>query len=239
MSVSITLIPVVLALRVVMGKKRFESWVASTEVLKETHFENSQELITTVKICGYPVEKIGVNLFKTEYSHKNYVLWSYRFGKWVGVFSKYANEELIQKFITDLEHKAQRSIFKEQSKMTDQIFQTYPTNFNDLKLLKEVLNSYGVEFQEEAMKLQCHLGNEKIIFTQLNENSIITVMVPSSHNIQAVHRQLVEIDEDYKSQLQERTYQNVIKKAEQQGFVIEQEEVLEDNSIVITLNVQK
>jgi len=237
MSVSIKLSPAAGAFRVLMGKNGFDNWIASMEVVKETSFNSKEELLSTIKKCGYQVEQYE-DIFKTTFNSINYLLWEYRNNQWVAIFNKQDSQKVIKTFMTDLEQKAQRPIFSE---LTDQVKQTqnFPTNFRDIKLLKKVLDSNSLRFQEESSQLKCDFEKGELIFSQLEVNGPILVAVSSYLDMKKVFKQLSILDDDYKMLLQERTYQNLLEKAQQKGFVLEQEEVLADNSIVLTLNVRR
>jgi len=236
MSVSIVAIPVVITMRVVMGKKGFENWAASMELVKETSFINKEELLVTIKQCGYSMEPYG-NIFKTKFTPQNYLFWSYRDDKWVAVFNKHVDEVSINKFMDDLEQKAKRPIFKESSN-SKVVVQNFPTNFQNLKLLKKVLDSNSISFQEQNNRIICHLEIGELIFSQPAVNEAITVEVLPQLDMEHLFNQLVILDEEYKMNVQEHTYQTLLEKAHQKGFAVEQEEFLADNSIVLTLNVR-
>lgn len=243
MSVSLTMIPVALALRVVMGKERFDSWIQSMEVTKKTNFKSERELITTVKKCGYDAEK-WADMVKTHIrGEKEFFFWELRGGAWHAVFSKYDNMGSVKSFMKTLEQRAGRVVFSERESenlIQQPLTQIFPTNFRDRELLKQVLQENDIHpIEMENGQLTCDLGNARLQFYQSSPDSLITVELSGASNTQSIFRHLSLLDEDYKSYIQERAYHDVKEKAEEKGLTIEHEQILEDNSIVITLNIQR
>jgi hypothetical protein len=243
MSVSLTLIPVALALRVVMGKDRFENWIRSMECPRKTNFTSERDLIVTVKKGGYDAEKWG-SMIKTHINgEKQFFFWEFRNGAWYAIFSKYDSPKLIEDFMRTLEERTGRVIFEmseENSFVQESVTQIFPTNFRDRDLLIQVLEDNGmVPIEEESGNLVVHLGGAILTFQQSSPGGLITVELSESNNLPSIFRQLSLLDEDYKSYIQEKAYQSVKNKAEDKGFVIEEEQILEDNSIVITLSIKR
>lgn len=247
MSVSLTMIPVALALRVVMGKERFNNWIHSMEIPKETTFKSERDLITTVKQCGYDAQKWGGSVKTHIRGEKEFFFWEVRDGAWHAIFSKYDNMELVKHFMKTLEERSGRNIFTEFERVLEQVpiaqqpvKQIFPTNFRDYDLLKKVLQDNDMNPVElTSGQLTCDLGNAKLNFHQDLPDSVITVELSQTSEMQSTFRQLSLLDEDYKSYLQERAYQDVLVKAEEKGLTVEQEQILSDNSIVLTLNIQR
>lgn len=247
MSVSLTMIPVALALRVVMGKEKFNNWIQSMEIPQKTTFKSERDLITTVKQCGYDAQKWGGSIKTHMRGEKEFFFWEVRDGAWQAIFSKYDNMDLVKHFMQTLEQRSGRNIFVELEQAVVQapipqqmVKQIFPTNFRDFDLLKKVLEDN--EFNPVELKsgqLSCDIGNAKLNFNQDIPDSIITVELSKTMELQSVFRQLSLVDEDYKSYLQERAYQDVLTKAEERGLTVEQEQILPDNSIVLTLNIQR
>ena len=83
MSVSLALLPVALALRVVMGKENFEAWVASQQERAETDITSEFELARLLKQAGYDAVKFGA-LVKTHLDgERAFFFWEFIDGKWV------------------------------------------------------------------------------------------------------------------------------------------------------------
>ena len=232
MSVSIKLSPTSKIFRVSMGRNGFDNWIKSMEVVKETNFVNEKELVTTLKQSGLSFIQHG-NTYRTNLD-SNYLLWEKRAGKWVAIFNR-GDEVFI--LMNRIEKAAERSIFS-QSKTTQKVrTQSFPTNFKDINLLKAVLEDNAITYRSQGQKLTCQIDGKQLVFSQPGKNGMIVVEASAAENLSEVYNKVSVLDEDYQSKIQENTYQNFIQKAEERGFVIEQEEVLEDNSIMLTVNV--
>lgn len=234
MSVSIKLSPAARVFRFMMGKQGFDNWIASMEVVRETNFESSRELMAIVKKCGYNVAQHG-ETFKTSYGFGSYLLWENRHGKWVAIFNNTDDQNKITGFMNELERKAKRKIFGSGQNTLEQT-QTFPTNFKDFSRLQAVLDLNQIPFEEKGSEIHCDLDGKRIIFSQPAKNGVVAVqMAPDQHT----YERLALLDEDYKAHLQEQTYQRLVERVQEKDFIIEQEEVLADNSIVLTVNVSR
>lgn len=52
-------IPVALAMRVVMGEKKFDAWIESNTVRFATNFQSDADLVRTVKQAGFDADPWG------------------------------------------------------------------------------------------------------------------------------------------------------------------------------------
>ncbi|MEH7380478.1 hypothetical protein V7138_08360 [Bacillus sp. JJ1533] len=243
MSVSLTLIPVALAMRVVMGKEGFNEFVKSNEVLKKANFTSERDLIVTVKKCGYDAEKWG-GMIKTHLrGEKEFFFWEFRDGAWYAILSTYDTPSRIKEFMNNMNVRSGRTIFgtaDETSLIQKPLTQTFPTNFRDKSLLKQVLLDNGMQPVElENGQIRCDLAGANMTFKQGSPDSLIVVELSSEVNMQTVFRHLSVVDDEYKRYVQNEVYQHLLQKVEEKGLKIEQEQVLEDHSIVVTLNIQR
>ncbi|MBD8067468.1 hypothetical protein [Bacillus sp. PS06] len=243
MSVSLTMIPIALALRVTMGKERFDDFIKSNQVLKKTTFKSERDLIGTIKKCGFDAQKMG-GMIKTHFrDKKGFFFWELRDGVWCAVFSKYDSEHKVQQFMKDLEQQSMRNIFTENKdipSLQTPLKPIFPTNFRNKSLLRQVLIDNGMNPVElENGKIICDLKNAKIQFHQSSKDSIFSVEVLEGADMQSIFKHLWIVDDEYKNNVQNLVYQNLLENVEKQGFAIEDEQVLEDNSIMITLNIQR
>jgi hypothetical protein len=243
MSVSLALLPVALAvgltMRLVMGKDKFEAWIESLELKMPTNFEGEADLIRTVKKSGYDAEKWGGSV-KTHYNGKqSFLFWELRDGKWVAVFSKYDSKDLILAFIEDLENKSGRQIFvvnKETNALAVLPTATFPTDFRDSEILMQTLADHGLKPVQQDNSIRTQIGSARLLFRQ-EAGSGFNVEIVDAPDMQGIFNQLLLMDEDYKRYVQTFTYEKVKKHAVDKGLSIESEEVLDDNSILLTLLV--
>ncbi|EKN36478.1 hypothetical protein CFSAN001627_26723, partial [Clostridium botulinum CFSAN001627] len=63
------------------------------------------------------------------------------------------------------------------------------------------------------------------------------VEIEDTSSLKNVFHHLSIIDEEYKHNVQEYTYKKVVEKLNETDMYIDNEEVLEDNSILLTVNI--
>jgi hypothetical protein len=241
MSISLVLLPVALALRLVMGKQRFESWVDSLQLKVSTEFQDEKDLLITVRKAGYDAEHWGGSIKTHARGEEFFFFWDQIDGVWTAVFSKSDSQSDITRFIRDLEKKAERRIFKwseDGQKVITLPTKTFPTNFRDPDLLIKALDDYGLApMQAGDGVIVSKSGNCQMIFRQA-ENEPFNVEVRNAPDVRQIFQHLNEINDGYCHNVQSRTYQNLTSRIAERGLTIEQEEVLDDNSIVITLSIR-
>lgn len=110
-----------------------------------------------------------------------------------------------------------------------------PTNYVDKELLKKTLNEYGAEIlYEQNNDIKCKMENSLLEFEKQNETYMVKII--NASNGEDIYEHLKELDSEYKRNLQEQVYINTKKNIEDEGMEIEKEEILEDNSIVLTIS---
>lgn len=243
MSVTLTLIPLVLVLRAAMGSKNLNDWIELSQIKITTNIKNENELIVLVKRAGYDVMKEG-NLLKTHFNGGSDFFFLEKInGVLTATFSKNDSVEAVKKFINDVEETAQRKIFnyniENLVEKNEKNFheESFPTNFVDEKLLIKTLRDYGINTQvAENGMIQCNVENTTLIFYK--ENGInYEVKIRGNSQIRGVYEQLNSIDEEYKKNVQSYTYNKIIEKLKQTNMEIQSEEVMEDDSLLLTINI--
>jgi hypothetical protein len=236
MSVSLALLPVALALRVVMGKDGFAEWVASQQVRVPSCFETELDLSRTVKKAGFDAVRFGSSIKTHLDREKAFIFWERVNEKWVAVFSK-QHTALIPKFIADLEAAAGRSVFSGVRPEAGPIDASYSTNFTDADLLCRALLDLGADPVRRADgTIACRIEGTRLIFAQEPEHPF-TVAIQGAADVEQAYRYLSDIDEDYKRAVQTSVYERVKTEAADRDMVITGEEVLPDRSIMLTLRL--
>lgn len=235
MSVSIALLPVALAMRVVMGKENFDNWAKAQEIQVETHFKTELALSRAIKKAGYNVTKLG-SLLKTHLDESTFCLWEYRNNQWSAIFSKHDSDEKISRFY-DFVHLVTETTQTERNRYSDNQIDTFPTNFCDGKLLFDTLSEFGVApTLHSDGAVSCLINGTKLIFSQ-SGNAPYQVEVINAPDLQEIYRYLSDIDEDYKRCVQTVVYEKLKARAAEHNLSIESEEVLADKTILITLTI--
>lgn len=237
MSVSLALLPIALAMRIVMGKENFENWVESNQVRVPTNFGSELDLSRTVKKAGYDTIKFGSSIKTHLQGDKMFFFWDLVDGKWQAVFSKQHQQAILDRFMADVERAAGHKVFGG-TNLLEQHLPQYPTNFCDGALLIKALAEFGGKpSRSDNGQIICQIENSIMVFTQ-TDNEPYRVEFTNTPALEDVYHYLSNIDEDYKRCVQTAVYEKLKSRAQLRNMTIESEEVMEDNSIVITLNVQ-
>jgi hypothetical protein len=246
MSVSIALLPIALAMRIVMGKKNFENFVESYQVRVPTNFGSELDLCQAVKKAGYDAIKFGSSIKTHLQGEQMFFFWELVDGKWQAIFAKGHQQAILNIFMADVERAVGYKVFGVTS--LPEVFSEvnlpvttlpqYPTNFRDGALLMEALTEFGAKpVRNNDGQIICQIDNSKMVFTQTADEPY-RVEVTNAPALEEVYHYLSDIDEDYKRCVQTAVYEKLKSRAQEKNMTIESEEVMEDNSIVLTLNVQ-
>jgi hypothetical protein len=237
MSVSLALLPVALALRVVMGREHFEAWVASQQEPMATDISSESELGRMLKLAGYDAVKFGA-LIKTHLDgERAFFFWEFIDGKWVALFSKGADLELRTALIARMEAAADRPVFSPTRGGDVSQPQTYPTNFVDGELLAQTLMELGGDPVHGADgAISCRINSARLVFTKQGDGPY-AVAITGAVKAEQAFQYLSDLDDDYRRAVQTSVYQRVKSEAESRDLRIESEEVLPDKSILLILRL--
>lgn len=110
------------------------------------------------------------------------------------------------------------------------------TIMNDESILLEALGDYGFASEKKGAEILATGDSGRIRF-QKDENGVYdgTFISSSRADIKKIYEGLSEL---YVKQVQDRVYENITTRAEENGLIFESEEVGEDNSIVLTFIVE-
>lgn len=121
--------------------------------------------------------------------------------------------------------------------VTSKMEKVFPTNFRDQDLLIQTLREYKANpVLNNDGTIQCQMGKTSLEFDKI-DNLYEVKITTDKAELRSTFNHLSNIDTNYKHTVQANTYQNMKEKIEEKDYTIEEEEVLEDNSIMITLNV--
>lgn len=124
---------------------------------------------------------------------------------------------------------------KQYKKQYDTICSQYKTAFKDENLLIKTLSEHGINnIEKDNDKIYCSLDALQFEFDKNSEGIyIINITHKENETLEIVN----ELGEEYQVNVQEQSYMNLKKNLENQNLKIDSEEVLEDNSIMITVNL--
>jgi len=115
--------------------------------------------------------------------------------------------------------------------------QVYPTNFRDKDLLLRVLAEYTLNPTVDAQgRITCQTGNCEFVFTQQDDQPFM-VDVVKAPELSEVFQNLAQLNQSYCEVIQADAVRNVKSRLHEKGLVLEQEEVLPDKTIVLTVEI--
>lgn len=119
----------------------------------------------------------------------------------------------------------------------EQICKEYKTVIADKNLLMKTLQEHGVDkllIKDEA--IYATISEFNLLFTRENEEAVYDLKIFMSCDSDA--QTLVnELFGEYCINTQEATYEKIKERLEQRNLQIDEEEILEDNSIMLTVNL--
>ncbi|ANV74119.1 MULTISPECIES: hypothetical protein [Bacillus cereus group] len=108
------------------------------------------------------------------------------------------------------------------------------SRMKDEELLKKALEEWSCSFRQvDTLESFKSLQENEVTF-MLDEEGNYLLVLPKSAERTAYLDWLEKVETSYTHYLQQRVYQNLIEKAKNKGMVLENEELLEDNSIQLT-----
>lgn len=125
------------------------------------------------------------------------------------------------------------------SKKVNLIENEFPTIYVDGKLLKDILQQYHIGILSDSKnKIVCEYDTYKMTFIRMSEEEPFDLkIVSTSENMKLLHGCISDINAEYLANIQEQTYLKIKEQIKEEGMEIEEEKVLEDNSIVLTVSL--
>lgn len=236
-SVSIALLPVALAMRIVMGKDNFENWVKAQQVRVPSSFKTELELSRAVKKAGYDAIKFGTSIKTHIDGESTFFFWEFVDGKWIAVFSKHHEQAILNKFMASVDSAAGFKVFGERTNTDAVVSAKFPTNFRDGAMLIDALKDFGAHPTKRSDgSITCRIEYSELVFTRLGDSPFM-VEVKNSPSLEQVYRYMSDIDDDYKRCVQTAVYEKLKARAAEKNLVVESEDVLPDKTILMTLRV--
>ena len=116
--------------------------------------------------------------------------------------------------------------------------QTYPTNFRDRDLLLRVLAEYTMNPTVDSQgRITCETANCKLLFAQQRDQPF-SVEVLKAPQMSEVFQDLNQLNGRYCEVIQADTVRSVKARLADKGLALEQEEILPDNTVVLTVQIQ-
>ena len=115
---------------------------------------------------------------------------------------------------------------------------TFETPFVDKNILLKTLEEHGfINIQEIEGKITAEFQNYSVRFEKESEEKPYNLLI--KHAIEDdVYGKFNDLNEEYSMNVQEESYISIIEKLKNNNMELESEEVLDDNTIVLTVNLE-
>ena len=113
------------------------------------------------------------------------------------------------------------------------------TPFVDKNLLLKTLKEHGVRALSESDygQITCYTGSYELKFERNVENKPYYLTIKCLDTDDAENK-FAELGNEYSINVQEESYNNIVAKLKENNMQIENEEVCDDNTIVLTVNLE-
>ena len=112
------------------------------------------------------------------------------------------------------------------------------TRFNDSELLRKTLLEHGVNTRKVSQNHIVSLfPTGQITYIRSSEDMPFVMEISNITDVQCLIDELDEIEKEYNGNVQQYTYDRVMNNLPN-GMAVENEEVLDDDSILITLSIE-
>ena len=112
----------------------------------------------------------------------------------------------------------------------------FETNFNDANLLLQTLQEHGLQVTVEGDCFVTQFDDARIVYRRLSEDGPFVMDIGEVGDAQCLIDELDSIEKEYNGNVQTYTYQRLMNNLPN-GMVVESEQMMEDNSILLTLTV--
>lgn len=112
------------------------------------------------------------------------------------------------------------------------------TRFNDAEILRKTLLEHGVNAR--VISQDCIISmfpTGQVTYSRPSESEPFVMEISNMTDVQCLIDELDEIENEYNGNVQQYTYERVMNNLPK-GMAVENEEVLDDDSILITLSVE-
>ncbi|MGK7873195.1 MAG: hypothetical protein AB4426_07750 [Xenococcaceae cyanobacterium] len=108
----------------------------------------------------------------------------------------------------------------------------FETQFKDLRLLQKSLQGLDHPCRLDGSQVQSSHGGDRLVFALNQQGTFDAYFVSTAVNEAKAF--LSKLDNQYRRLVQQQSYETVVRRAEEQGMILEQEEVSEDGTVVLT-----
>ncbi len=119
------------------------------------------------------------------------------------------------------------------------IEKSFKTPFMDKTLLIKTLNEHGVSglSENEYGQIKCYYEHYELRFERVSQNEPYSIEIRCL-DTDDIDLKLQDLNIEYAVNVQEESYNSIVSKLKENNMQIENEEVYDDNTIVLTINLE-
>lgn len=115
---------------------------------------------------------------------------------------------------------------------------TLKTNYTDKEVLIKTLREYGARaIESDDYNVCCDMFGVKLYYSKNFSQSSYNLEISRISDEEQCTKMLEDLDDEYNLNIQDITYRKIIERIKNQNLSLESEEICEDNSILLTINV--
>ena len=115
---------------------------------------------------------------------------------------------------------------------------TYKTNYTDKGILLNTLTEHGAQdITEDGDEISCSLYGMSIVYKKLDGSNGYTLEITRVSDKSECEDVINDLNDEYGMNIQEMTYNKIKERLDKENMRLESETVMEDNSIVLTIEV--
>lgn len=165
--------------------------------------------------------------------------WVLKDGMYVAEFSG-INNAAINKEAEIIFRKLNKAAGRDLRLINDQstIVYTYNTNYMDKGTLLNTLTEHGAtELSDTGEEISCKLFGMEMVYHRKDTTSAYTLDITQISDKGECEDVINDLNEEYGLNIQEMTYNKIKERLDQENMRLESESVMDDNSIVLTIEV--
>jgi len=246
-----------------MGNRAYEEWVKSQETRYFTSFKSEAEVKDFMRKAGYDYKRIDTGRYlyiKTHIGSDDYdcVWWLYRGDEIIAVINNDVDKIYVESYMRKVESATGKKVFflsikernayhskrveapvKEEKVIEPEPIPeyTFPTIFTDTSVLKQALKNIGINTKMQGDNFEFALdGFNTSIYKEGNSNYEFKIV--GKCDLKKIHGYFNKVETEYNKIVQYNILQNIKNKvAKSPTMQLAQEQVLEDNSVLLTIRV--
>lgn len=118
------------------------------------------------------------------------------------------------------------------------IEKSFETAFMDKEILMKTLEEHGIKsISENLGQISGCIDNYTLTFEKMEADKPYFMRISCTETDNAEEK-FADLSNEYALNVQEESYMNIVDKLKQNNMEIEEEEVLDDNTIVLTVNLE-